>query len=68
MRIPASGSLARRRLSWTSIAFEPERLRLVRPGVLGDRLAVHDGRRAAHQQLEDPVLGRGQAELPAVDA
>ena len=43
-----------------------ERIRLVGPGVLGDRLAVDHGRRAAHEQLEDVVFGDGEADRPAV--
>ena len=49
IRVSAPVSFARRRLIWTSIAFEPERLCLVLPGVLGDLLAVNDGRRAAQE-------------------
>ena len=41
-----------------------QRIGLVRPGMLGDRLAIHHGRGSAHEQLEDQVLGAGQVERP----
>ena len=65
--MPAPGSFARSRLIWTSIALEPSGSVSSAPGVLGDRLAVDDRRRAAHQQLEDQVLSDGQGDGPAVE-
>ena len=63
MRTPASGSLARSRLIWTSMAFEPSGSVSSAHACSAIALRSTTAGDAAHQELEDPVLGAGQREV-----